>query len=823
MVAVTGFESVTDVRTAGKLAQIEWDALVRRLSVHRRVGDKKDSSGWAPAVFRDPCTCGKDKCPGAGGHRIDENVLELHALVFDLDKRRNPAYPGKRADGTPEPSGLPLDEATANACLKRLEVLKLRRVVHTTYSHNPSAGTWSLRIVIALSRPVSARQWERFWRAAVSQIDIHVEPSCFNPARFWFEPSAPLQAEPWSRSYDGELLDVDAVLDVAPAPPQPKPRPSKRQTADRFDIYRFMAEAYPGARADFSQGITRWEIECPWEHEHSSSSPRDTMVSFSADTGPGFSCLHDHCRDRHWRDFREHHEPGYQQRAAERENDIAKARARKEARASAEAPRTASAAPTEQLDLRHAGYGPGGGYRCTDLGNARRFADMHGDRMGYVFAWDRWLVWDGKRWRRDEGGTAITAAGQVTAAVYQDIARLAASASVAINSGAVTGETALDALGKWASDSSKRARIEAMIALAKAEPEIRKDAALFDRNPWLLNVANGTIDLREGELRPHRQSDAITLISPVEYDPSATAPEWERFLGEMIPDPDIRYWMQCYLGYSITGLVSEQIFAFWVGTGGNGKNVCADAVCAALGDYAMVGAPDLLLEKHGDTHPTELADIEGKRLIVCSEIEPGRSWAEARIKQITGDATIKARRMREDFREFAATGKLVVLANTKPKVRSTDNGLWRRMRLQPWPVTIPPERRDRQLLARLVANELPGILAWLVHGCLAWQRHGLVEPRGIASATADYKREEDVLGMWLDDCCHLDPAAWQATTALYESYTAWCKAEGIERPWTRKSWLARLTERGGIGQARNAAGTVRGISGVKLLAEWERQ
>src|SRR5690606_15923290 len=196
-------------------------------------------------------------------------------------------------------------------------------------------------------------------------------------------------------------------------------------------------------------------------------------------------------------------------------------------------------------------------------------------------------------------------------------------------------------------------------------------------------------------------------------------------------------------------------------------------------------------------------DIEGKRLIVCSEIEPGRSWAEARIKQITGDATIKARRMREDFREFAATGKLVVLANTKPKVRSTDNGLWRRMRLQPWPVSIPPERRDRHLLSRLRANELPGILAWLVRGCLAWQQHGLVEPRGIASATADYKREEDVLGMWLDDCCHVDPDAWCATTALYESYTAWCKAEGIERPWTRKSWLARLTERGGIMQARN--------------------
>lgn len=807
-IAVTGFDSVRDQRTAGKLAQVTWDALVARLSTFARVKDKKDSKGWAPAVFRDPCTCGKESCQGAGGHRIDDNVLELHALVFDLDKR---------SDRTP------LDEASALACLKRLDDLGLRRVVHTTYSHNPDAGTWSLRVVIALSRPVPASEWRRFWRAAVEQIQIHVEPSCFNPARFWFEPAAPPGRDPWSRSYDGQTLDVDAVLDVAPAPAEPKRTTPKRAPVDRFDIYRFMAETYPGSRADFSGNLTRWEIECPWEHEHSSSSPRDTMVSLDASGVHGFNCLHDHCQDRGWAEFREYHEPGYKQRAAERESDIARARARREARASAEAPRSIPAAPgAPQLDLRHAGYGPQGGYRCTDLGNARRFADMHGDRMGYVYAWDRWLTWDGQRWRRDDGGTATTAAGQVTSAIYADIARLAASASVAINSGAITGETALDALSKWASDSSKRARIEAMIALAKAEPEIRKDAATFDRDPWLLNVSNGTIDLREGELRPHRQSDQLTLLSPVEYDPNATAPEWERFLAEMIPDPDIRYWMQCYLGYAITGLVTEQIFAFWVGTGGNGKNVCADAICAALGEYAMVGAPDLLLEKHGDAHPTELADIEGKRLIVCSEIEPGRSWAEARIKQITGDATIKARRMREDFREFAATGKLVVLANTKPKVRSTDNGLWRRMRLQPWPVSIPPERRDRQLLQRLRANELPGILAWLVRGCLAWQQHGLVEPRGIQIATADYKREEDVLGMWLDDCCHVDPDAWQATTALYESYTAWCKAEGIERPWTRKSWLQRLTERGGITLARNGDRTTRGVKGVRLLNEWEK-
>ena len=805
-VAVTGFERVSDVLTTGKSNRVGWDTLVARLSQHD-LRDKKDGPGWSPAVFREPCTCGKDKCPGAGGHRVDENVLELHALVFDLDKRSDKQ---------------PLDEATAHACLKRLEDLKLRRVVHTTHSHDPANNRWSLRIVIALTRPVPAGEWQRFWRAAVSQIQIHVEPSCFNPARFWYAPSAPSASQPWSSSHDGEALNVDAVLDVAPAPVMP---PNKQRAArlyparEEFDIYRFMAECYPGVRADFGSGVTRWDIECPWEGDHSSSSPRDTMVSFSGGSGPGFSCLHDHCKDRHWRDFRKHHQPEwvpFDERLAT--DDISRARARKAT--VAESPGPASN-DNQQPSLRHAGVGPGGGYRCTDLGNARRFADMHASTMRYVFAWQQWIVWDGKRWKRDHGGAGTTAAKAVAAAIYSEAASVMASAAAAINAGGSVGPTMAESLVKHAGDTSKRARLEAMVALSRDEAEMRADADTFDRDPWLLNVANGTLNLRDGEIHKHKQSDHITLLSPITYEADAKAPEWERFLSEVIPDPEVRDWTQRYLGYAITGLVTEQVFAFWVGVGGNGKNVCADVVCAALGDYAMVGAPDLLLEKHGDAHPTELADIEGKRLVVCSEIEPGRSWAEARIKQITGDATIKSRRMREDFREFSATGKIIVLANTKPKVRSTDNGLWRRMRLQPWPVSVPKERQDRQLLNRIRANELPGVLAWLVRGCLAWQNRGLGEPRAIAMATADYKREEDVLGLWLDGCCKLEPGAWHATTELYENYAAWCKAEGIERPWTRKAWLSRLTERAGITQCRNPTGTIRGIKGVRLLQEWE--
>jgi putative DNA primase/helicase len=354
-----------------------------------------------------------------------------------------------------------------------------------------------------------------------------------------------------------------------------------------------------------------------------------------------------------------------------------------------------------------------------------------------------------------------------------------------------------------------------MMALARSEPELSARPQDFDHDPWLLNVANGTIDLRDGELRKHRQSDMITMLTDVEYKPDASANEFTRFLEQVIPDADVRDWTQRYLGYCLTGLVTEQKFAFWVGKGGNGKNVCADVVTATLGEYAMVGAPDLLLEKHGEAHPTELADIEGKRLVVCSEIEPGRSWAEARIKQITGDKTIKARRMKQDFYEFAASGKLVVLANTKPKVRSRDNGLWRRMSLQPWTVQVPQHEQDKQLLSRLIANERPGVLAWLVRGCLAWHNRGLADPRAIVLATSEYRKQEDVIGMWIADCCRLDPSAWQETTKLYESYKSWCKDAGNDRPWSLKAWMGELVERPGI--ARRSNGYSRGLEGIRLL------
>jgi RecA-family ATPase len=300
-ITITEFRAVTD-HSAGRPAVATWDKLVERLTTFTRADDKRQVSGWAPATFEPVCACGDEKCPGDRGHRLDENVVKLYALTFDIDKK---------------PDGTPLDQAGADVALGQLGRLGLRGVVHTTFSHAAPTQV-ALRAVIALSRPVRAAEWSAFWTAAVAHVGIHVEPSCKNPARFWFLPSAPPTGEPWFRVLEGSPLDVDAIIAKSSAKIEPRsngkaspstytPRP------DAFDVDAFMAATYPGVESFTKRDRRCWDIECPWEHEHTpgSGGKHDTVVSVSSSDELGFSCRHSHCVDRHWRDFRKHHEPGW--------------------------------------------------------------------------------------------------------------------------------------------------------------------------------------------------------------------------------------------------------------------------------------------------------------------------------------------------------------------------------------------------------------------------------------------------------------------------------------------------------------------------------
>lgn len=449
--------------------------------------------------------------------------------------------------------------------------------------------------------------------------------------------------------------------------------------------------------------------------------------------------------------------------------------------------------------------------RWTEIGNGQRLARIAGEELRYVADRGHWLAWDGRRWHRDPTAPALAAKRVVSQLWYEaaDLARQAATDD------SVQARAA--AAQRWAATSSKATAVRAMLALAESECPLAARAGAFDGDRFALNVYNGTLDLRTGVLRPHRQTDMLTMLAPVAYDASAEAPRWEQFLARVLPDPDVLAWVQRYLGYALTGDVREQCLAFFLGGGANGKSVLLDVVLEIVGDYGLRAAPDLVLASHNERHPTEQADLEGRRLVVCSEIEQGKQWAESTIKRITGDATITARKMRVDFYTFAATHKIVVAANTRPTVRGTDDGVWRRMRLVPWTVRIPDDEQDRELAQRLIDTEASGILAWLVRGCLAWYRDGLGTAEAITLATEGYRAEQDLLGRWIEDRCELGADLWQAVSSLYVSYTSWCEAEGLTA-WTQPTWRARMLERRGVAAARRDHGRVRALVGLAITS-----
>jgi len=336
-----------------------------------------------------------------------------------------------------------------------------------------------------------------------------------------------------------------------------------------------------------------------------------------------------------------------------------------------------------------------------------------------------------------------------------------------------------------------------MLALARSEASIPILPEAMDTDPWLLNCSNGTVDLRNGTIRQHRQSDYITKLVPHDYVPGAEAdcPLFEQFLLRIFDgNAAMIGFLQRLFGYSLVGQVIEHILPIFWGKGANGKSVLIEITLFVFGpDYSCKAVSDLLLAKSGNAHPIERADLHGKRFIACVETDENRRLAEGLVKELSGGDTIKARRMREDFWSFKPSHTAVLVTNHKPEVRGTDTGLWRRLRLIPFTVTIPPEEQDKRLTEKLQA-EAPGILRWLVTGCLAWQRDGLGEPDEVKTATAEYRSDSDIIAAYIEDHCFVDPSVRARSSTLYADYAKWCNERG-EDPKSERVFGQALTER----------------------------
>lgn len=436
----------------------------------------------------------------------------------------------------------------------------------------------------------------------------------------------------------------------------------------------------------------------------------------------------------------------------------------------------------------------------TDLGNGERFNDQHQHEARYSYRRSAWYTWVGTHWQQDQMGGVQRMASRTVRAILAEAAQ-------------EPDPTRRKALAQWAKSSESQGRRDAM--LKSAAEHLAIDDTRFDADPWLLNCLNGTVDLRTGELRPSDPALLLSKCAHVAYESDAACPTWLAFLNQIMRGraPLVEF-LRRALGYSLTGRVSEDALFFLYGTGSNGKSTFIRAIRAILGDYGAQAAPDLLLAKTGQQHPTELAALFGKRFVASVEPDARKKLDEGVVKHLTGGDAITARRMYEDFWEFAPTHKLWLSANHKPTIKGTDTGIWRRIKLVPFEVTIPPEAQDKALDIKL-QGELAGILAWMVGGCLDWQRDGLTEPEEVRVATDLYRSEMDVLAGFLDECCEIGRRYRCTAGELYAAYVAWC-AESGERPESQRGFGLRMEERG-FDRRKGASGT-RGYQGLRLLA-----
>lgn len=440
-------------------------------------------------------------------------------------------------------------------------------------------------------------------------------------------------------------------------------------------------------------------------------------------------------------------------------------------------------------------------YRLEDVGNGYRLVDLYGGQLRWCEVWGKWLVWDGTRWRPDDLAAAIGLAKLTAQGIYAEASAAAASDN----------EDLAKVLAQHARASSAAGRLRSMLFVA--QPELATLPDCLDADPFLLNLLNGTLDLRTGDLRPHSPDNLITKLAPVTFDARAKCPLWLAFLDQVTGgDADRIRFLQRALGYCLTGDTREEVLFILYGPGNNGKSTLITVIQVLLGDYARQTPVETLLASRipsGAGIPNDVAALKGARFVVSAESEAGRRLDEAKVKSLTGRDKIAARFMRAEWFEFFPEFKLCLATNHRPVIRGTDSAIWRRIRLIPFDVTIPPERVNKGLSGAL-KTELPGILNWALAGCLDWQRDGLGTSEAVDLATARYRDDMDILKRFISDQCIVASSAEAGASALYDAYRVWCEAVG-ERPVSQRVFGEQLGERGYLRHRRNTGVIYEGI------------
>jgi putative DNA primase/helicase len=405
---------------------------------------------------------------------------------------------------------------------------------------------------------------------------------------------------------------------------------------------------------------------------------------------------------------------------------------------------------------------------------AYRLAERYASQLLHVTGLG-WHHWDSTRW-------ALADRGQAKRAVLAELRRALAES--------LDGDKGLRTdVHKCESASG----VAGVLDLAGALEPFAAAVADLDADAHLLNVANGTLDLHTLQLQPHTPADRITKVCRGAYHPDAQSQRWQAFLTRVLPDDEVRGFLQRLVGVGLLGAVHEHVLPILTGVGANGKSVFDKAIRHALGDYACTAEPDLFMHRDG-AHPTGEMDLRGVRWVVVSESDKDRRLAEATMKRLTGGDTIRARRMRENFVEFTPSHTPLLITNHLPKVSGDDAAVWRRLRVVPFNVVIPDDEQDHELDGRLQL-EADGILAWAVTGYRDYLTDGLNEPATVREATDRYHTNSDAIGRFITDRCVSGPAFCATTAQLHEAFCTWQQQDGSE-PIGRRTFGDALDKRG---------------------------
>lgn len=430
-------------------------------------------------------------------------------------------------------------------------------------------------------------------------------------------------------------------------------------------------------------------------------------------------------------------------------------------------------------------------YKLTDVGNAERFVAMFKDSVKYCAVYKKWFIWNGRFWEQDDTGKIITYAIECVRSIIHAADLLPEGDK-------------RKAMIHHSLKSESSGKLRSLLEIASGMPDITIRSEELDANPWLINAQNGTINLKTGKLQEHRAADYITKMCRANYDPDCAIPLWAELLQKItLGNNQLQRYIQKAFGYALTGDTSEQALFILYGTGSNGKSTLLNVFSELMATYSTSTPSDTFMQKKNDSVNNDIARLKGARFVAAIEMEEGKRMAESLIKSVTGGDKLVTRFLYGEFFEYVPQFKVFLAVNHKPNIRDTTNSIWRRIKLMPFEATFTEQERDKHFPAKIMASELPGILAWAVQGCLLWQQEGLQMPDSVNTATRKYQEEMDSFSNFFRECCVEREGGRVSNKMLRAKYDEWCRENG-EYALTQRPFSAKLIERGY--EKKNSAG-----------------